>query len=593
MFIMLRKAVSEYMLKKIAPYAKKHAIFAVLGPLTIALEVLLEIQIPKLMSEIVDIGIKNSDISFILKTGGMMVLMALASLLFGGISAICSSIAAMGFGSELRKGIFNKLQNFSFSNVDKFSTASLITRITTDVNNTQHAYMMIIRMMVRSPVMLVSATYMAFTINSSLVTVFITAIPILAIGMILIAVHSFPKFGIMMKKYDAINSTIQENLTAIRVVKAFVRSKYEKIKFKIANQGLRDTSITAEKITILSNPLMQLVMYSCIIAILWFGGNMIVVGQMQTGELIGFVSYVTQILMSLMMISMAFIMLTTSKASIHRINEVLSEECDITDDNASEETTVTNGDILFENVCFKYDKNSEIDTLKNINFSIKSGETVGILGGTGSAKTTLVQLIPRLYDTSSGTVYVGGKDVHEYKLENLREAVSMVLQKNVLFSGTIKDNLKWGNQNATDEEIIKACKDAQAYEFIMSFPNGFDTILGQGGVNVSGGQKQRLCIARALIKKPKIIILDDSTSAVDTATDSKIRDAFAMNLKDTTTIIIAQRITSICDADKIIVIDDGKISDIGNHKYLLENNEIYRDVYNAQQKGVDEYASNA
>ncbi len=581
------------MLKKIAPYAKKHALFAVLGPLTIALEVLLEIRIPKLMSEIVDIGIKNSDILFILKTGGMMVLMALASLLFGGISAICSSIASMGFGAELRKGIFNKLQSFSFSNVDKFSTASLITRITTDVNNTQHAYMMIIRMMVRSPVMLVSATYMAFTINSSLVTVFITAIPILAVGMTLIAVYSFPKFGIMMKKYDTINSTIQENLTAIRVVKAFVRDKYEKLKFKVANEGLRDTSIAAEKITILSNPLMQLVMYSCIIAILWFGGNMIVVGQMQTGELIGFVSYVTQILMSLMMISMAFIMLTTSKASIHRINEVLSEECDITDYNVSEETTVTNGDISIENVCFKYDENSEIDTLKNINFSIKSGETVGILGGTGSAKTTLVQLIPRLYDTSSGTVYVGGKDVREYKLENLRNAVSMVLQKNVLFSGTIKDNLKWGNENATDEEIIKACKDAQAFDFIMSFPNGFDTLLGQGGVNVSGGQKQRLCIARALIKKPKIIILDDSTSAVDTSTDSKIRDAFSTNLKDITTIIIAQRITSICEADKIIVIDDGKISDIGNHKYLLENNEIYRDVYNAQQKGVDEYASNA
>ncbi len=581
------------MLKQLLPYAKKHSLFAVLGPLTISLEVLLEIQIPKLMSEIVDIGITNSDIPFILKTGGMMILMALVSLLFGMLSAICSSIAAMGFGAELRKGIFNKLQSYSFANVDKFSSASLITRITTDVNNTQHAYMMIIRMMVRSPVMLVSATYMAFTINPNLVTVFITAIPILATGMILIAVFSFPKFSIMMKKYDAINSTIQENLTAIRVVKAFVRSKYEKIKFKTANEGLKNASVAAEKITILSNPLMQLVMYSCIIAILWFGGNMVVVGKMQTGELIGFVSYVTQILTSLMMISMAFIMLTTSKASVERITEVLLEESDISDKNVSDCTTINSGNIEFKNVSFKYNKNSETDTLKNINLTIKSGETVGILGGTGSSKTTLVQLIPRLYDVTSGCVYVDGKDVREYKLNTLRNAVSMVLQKNLLFSGTIKENLKWGNENATDEEIISACKDAQAYDFIMSFPNGFDTLLGQGGVNVSGGQKQRLCIARALIKNPKIIILDDSTSAVDTATDSKIRNAFSKNLKDITTIIIAQRITSIREADKIIVLDNGEISDVGTHTYLLEHNEIYRDVYEAQQKGVDEYASNA
>ncbi len=581
------------MLKKIAPYARKHAIFAVLGPLTIAIEVLLEIQIPKLMSDIVDTGISSSDIAFILKTGGMMVIMALASLLFGAVSAICSSIASMGFGAELRKGIFNRLQDFSFSNVDNFSTASLVTRITTDVNNTQQAYMMIIRMMVRSPIMLISATYMAFTINPSLVKVFLIAIPILAIGMLLIATAAFPKFGIMMKKYDGINSTTQENLTAIRVVKAFVRSNYEKLKFKIANEGLRDTSIKAERITILSNPLMQLVMYSCIIAILWFGGNMIVVGNMQTGELISFVSYVTQILMSLMMISMAFIMLTTSKASITRINEVLSEESQINDEGASADLLVENGDIEFKNVYFKYDINSEEYNLKNINFTINSGETVGILGGTGSAKTTLVQLIPRLYDATMGSVMVGGNNIKDYKLENLRNSVSMVLQKNVLFSGTIKENLKWGNENATDEEIIQACKDAQAYDFIMSFPDGFDTILGQGGVNVSGGQKQRLCIARALIKKPKIIILDDSTSAVDTATDSKIRDAFKNKLKDTTAIIIAQRITSICEADKIIVLDDGEISDIGTHQYLMEHNEIYRDVYDAQQKGVDEYASNA
>lgn len=579
------------MLKNITPYTRKHIVFAVLAPLTIILEVLLEIQIPKLMSEIVDIGITTSDIAFILKTGGTMIAMALASLFFGAVSAICSSIASMGFGAELRKGIFNKLQDFSFGNVDKFSTPSLITRITTDVNNAQQAYMMIIRMMVRSPIMLISATYMAFTINSSLVKVFLVAIPILAIGMIAISINAFPRFNVVMKKYDSINSSVQENLTAIRVVKAFVRSEYEKMKFKVSNEGLKEASVRAEKIVILTNPLMQIVMYSCIIAILWFGGNLIVVGDMQTGELISFVSYVTQILTSLMMISMAFIMLTTSKASITRINEIFDEESQVKDLTEAD-FPVENGDVEFKNVSFKYDINSEEYTLKDISFSIKSGETVGILGGTGSSKTTLVQLIPRLYDATDGAVTVGGKDVRAYKLHTLRNAVSMVLQKNVLFSGTIRDNLKWGNENATDEEIIRACKSAQAYDFIMSFPDGFDTELGQGGVNVSGGQKQRLCIARALIKNPKIIILDDSTSAVDTATDSKIRDAFSKDLKDTTAIIIAQRITSICDADKIIVLDDGKISDIGTHDYLLEHSEIYREVYDAQQKGVDEYAKN-
>lgn len=579
------------MLKNIIPYTRKHIMFAILAPLTVILEVFLEIQIPKLMSEIVDIGIASADIAFILKTGGRMIAMALASLVFGVISAICSSIASMGFGAELRKGIFNKLQDFSFGNVDKFSTPSLITRITTDVNNTQQAYMMIIRMMVRSPIMLISATYMAFTINSSLVTVFLVAIPFLAVGMVLIATTAFPRFSAVMKKYDSINSSVQENLTAIRVVKAFVRDEYEKLKFKISNEGLKEASVKAEKVTILTNPLMQLVMYSCIIAVLWFGGNLIVVGNMQTGELISFVSYVTQILTSLMMISMAFIMLTTSKASITRINEIFNEDIQVK--NLTEaDFPVENGDIEFKNVCFKYDAQSEEYTLKDINFSIKSGETIGILGGTGSSKSTLVQLIPRLYDATDGEISVGGKNVRAYKLHTLRNAVSMVLQKNVLFSGTIRDNLKWGNENATDDEIIEACRAAQAYDFIMSFPDGFDTELGQGGVNVSGGQKQRLCIARALIKKPKIIILDDSTSAVDTATDSKIRSAFSKDLKDTTTIIIAQRITSICEADRIIVLDDGQISDIGTHDYLLEHNEIYREVYEAQQKGVDEYAEN-
>ncbi len=576
------------MIKKIAPFAKKHLLFALLGPLTIAIEVLLEIQIPKLMSKIVDIGIASGDFSYIVKTGAMMMALALISLGFGAISAICSSIAAIGFGSELRKGIFYKLQSYSFGNIDKFSAPSLITRITTDVNNVQMAYMMIIRMLVRSPMMLVSATFIAFTINSSLVTVFLVAIPVMAVGMLLIAITSFPKFGVMLKRYDVINRTVQENLIASRVVKAFVRAPYEKEKFKDANTNLRRTSIDAEKITILGNPLMQIVMYACIIAILWFGGIKVVVGGMQTGELISFISYVTQILMSLMMISMAFIMLTTSRASIVRINELLSEKIDIIDDDSDETLVVENGKIEFKNVFFKYSSDAENHTLENINLTINPGETVGILGGTGSSKTTLVQLIPRLYDVSEGAVEVGGHDVRKYKLNTLRSAVSMVLQKNVLFSGTIRDNLKWGNENASDEEIEKACKAAQAYDFITSFPDGFDTLLGQGGVNVSGGQKQRLCIARALLKYPKIIILDDSTSAVDTATDSKIRTAFKETLSDITTIIIAQRITSICEADKIIVMDDGKIVDVGTHEYLIENCDIYRDVYVAQQKGVDE-----
>lgn len=576
------------MIKQIVPYAKKHLLYAVLGPLTIAAEVLLEIQIPKLMSKIVDIGIPSGDFSYIVRVGGMMMVLALISLIFGAVSAICSSVAASGFGSELRKGIFYKLQNYSFGNIDKFSAPSLITRITTDVNNVQMAYMMIIRMLVRSPMMLVSATFMAFSINSSLVAVFLVAIPVMATGMLLIAVCSFPKFGVMLRRYDIINRTVQENLIASRVVKSFVRAPFEKEKFKNANKDVRKTSIDAEKITILSNPLMQIVMYACIVAILWFGGRKVVVGGMQTGELISFISYVTQILMSLMMISMAFIMLTTSRASIVRINELLCEKIEITDDDSDESLTVDNGKIEFKNVYFKYNKDAENHTLENINITINSGETVGILGGTGSSKTTLVQLIPRLYDVSEGAVEVSGHDVRKYNLNTLRNAVSMVLQKNVLFSGTIRDNLKWGNENATDEEIVKACKDAQAYDFITSLPDGFDTLLGQGGVNVSGGQKQRLCIARALLKNPKIIILDDSTSAVDTATDSKIRTAFKENLKDITTIIIAQRITSICEADKIIVIDNGKIVDIGTHDYLVENCEIYRDVYTAQQKGVDD-----
>lgn len=574
------------MIKKLKPYLSKYKLFAILAPLAIIIEVLLEIRIPLLMSKIVDVGIASKDITYVLKTGGLMIVMAVLAMLFGIISAVCGAKAGMGFGSEIRKGVFDKIQEFSFANIDKFSTASLVTRLTSDVNNTQNAFMMIIRIAVRAPVMLVSATFMAFSINRSLVSVFLVAIPILAVSLTFIAMKTYPRFHAMLKKYDSMNATVQENLISMRVVKSFVRSKFEKDKFKDTNDGLMNASLRAERILIWNMPIMQLTMYSCIIAILWFGGIKVVAGNMHTGELISFISYVSQILMSLMMISMIFVNLVLSRASVSRIVEILDEELDITDYESSKGLAVEDGSIVFNNVSFKYNKDSENCVLDNINLEIKSGERVGIIGGTGSSKTTLVQLIPRLYDTTEGDVLVGGYNVKDYKLENLRDAVSMVLQKNVLFSGTIKDNLKWGDQNATDEEIIEACKNAQAHDFIMSFEKGYDTDLGQGGVNVSGGQKQRLCIARALLKKPKIIILDDSTSAVDTATDSKIREALNNNLKDTTVIIIAQRITSICEADKVIVIDDGKINAIGTPEELLRTNEIYQEIYNSQQKGV-------
>ena len=574
------------MIKKLTPYLSKYKLYTIITPLLIIAEVMLEVTIPFLMAKIVDDGIGKSNIPYVLKIGTLMIIMSLFSLTFGALASKTAAKAAMGFGSEVRKGLFNKVQEFSFSNVDKFSTASLVTRLTTDVNNIQNAFMMVIRLLVRSPVMLVSAMIMAFSINRSLVSVFLVAVPFLATALALIIMMAFPRFTSMLKKYDKINASVQENLIAIRVVKAFVRSNHEKDKFRLANDDLMKASLKAEKVVIWNMPIMMLSMYGCIIAILWFGGNMVIGGTMLTGSLLSFISYVTQILMSLMMLSMVFINLILSKASLNRIFEVLDEKVNITNPENDNNLTANDGSIEFKNVSFKYNISSESNTLENINLSIKSGETIGIIGGTGSAKTTLVQLIPRLYDVNDGEIFVGGHDVRNYKLNVLRDSVAMVLQKNILFSGTIKDNLKWGNEKATDDEIISACKSAQAHDFIMSFPDGYDTNLGQGGTNVSGGQKQRLCIARALIKQPKIIILDDSTSAVDTATDSKIRQAFSENLKDTTTIIIAQRITSVCDADKIIVLDDGKINAIGTHEELLENNEIYREIYNSQQKGV-------
>lgn len=571
---------------KLLRLIKPYWLFALLGPIAIVFEVLLEIRIPLLMADIVDKGIPAKDLTYVMQTGGKMILMALFSLLCGASASYFSSYAAMGLGSEIRKAEFDKIQSFSFSNIDRIGTASLITRMTTDVNNIQHATMMSLRILVRAPVMLVSAIVMAYSINQRLVTVFLIAVPFLATCIGVIMKVAFPRFGVMLGKFDKLNGSIQENLIGIRVVKAFVRAKHEKEKFREANDDVMNAQRRAERVVILNAPLMMLTIYSCIIAILWFGGNLIIGGKMLTGELMSFISYVTQILVSLMMISMVFITLIISRASFERIVEVLNEKSDITDEGCDPALTVKNGDITFENVSFKYNKNAEENTLENISFSIRSGETVGILGGTGSAKTTLVHLIPRLYDVTQGRVLVAGHDVREYTLDALRGAIGMVLQKNVLFSGPIIENLKWGDQNATQEDIEWAANAAQAHGFITSFPEGYNTDLGQGGVNVSGGQKQRLCIARALLKRPKIMILDDSTSAVDTATDAKIRAAFANELRDTTKIIIAQRVASVRDADKIIVLDNGQISDIGTHDELLERSEIYKEVFNSQLKGV-------
>ena len=575
------------MIKTLLKYAGLYKKESILAPLCVTAEVLLEITIPLLMSRIVDVGIANRDLAYVAKLGLLMILMALAGMVMGGASSRFSAVAAMGFGSELRLAAFRNVQNFSFSNVDKFSTASLVTRLTTDVTNTQNAYQMCIRMLVRAPVMLISATFMAFSINSELVTVFLVAIPVLACALVCVVRLAYPKFIAMLASYDRLNASVQENLIAIRVVKAFVRSEYEKQKFREANDGLMDQSIKAESIVITLMPIMQVTVYSCIIAILWFGGQLIIGGMMLSGELMSFISYVTQILMSLMMIGMAFTQLVISRASIQRIVEVLDERPEIVGAPEGEGPQLEDGSVEFDHVNFKYAKTAGEDVLSDICLSIRSGETVGILGGTGSAKTSLVQLIPRLYDITGGQLSVGGHPVKDYNLDVLRHGVAMVLQKNVLFSGTIRENLRWGDANATDEELVEACKAASAHDFITSFPKGYDTDLGQGGVNVSGGQKQRLCIARALLAKPKILILDDSTSAVDTATDAAIREALRTHLKDSTKIIIAQRVASVCDADKIVVLNDGKIADMGTHDELMERSEIYREVYTSQQKGVE------
>lgn len=574
------------MIKKVVPAVRGYWLPTILSPLLMIGEVIMECLIPITMGRIVDNGIYKGDINYVIVNGLIMVLYALVSLTFGALAGMTSAKAGMGFAKNLRKMLFDKVQGFSFSNVDKFSTASLITRLTNDVTNVQNVFMMCIRMLFRAPMMFIVAIIMAVQLSASLSLTFTVFIPIIIIAMIIIMNLAFSRFNKMLRAYDGLNATVQENLIGIRVVKAFVRGDFEKKKFYDSAENVKLTQIHAEKVVIWGMPLMQLCMYACIILVAWFGSQLVIGNQMGTGELMSFFTYIAQILMSLMMISMIFIQMVLSKASLARICEVLDETPDIADGSSSDK--VQNGDVAFENVSFSYSKNKDNLTIENINLKIKSGETVGIIGGTGSAKTTLVQLIPRLYDVLEGCVKVGGRDVKEYSLTELRDSVSMVLQKNVLFSGTIIDNLRWGNENATEEEVIEACKAAQAHDFIMSFPGGYSTDLGQGGVNVSGGQKQRLCIARALLKKPKVLILDDSTSACDTATDGKIREAFRTSLKDTTKIIIAQRITSIMDSDKIVILDEGKINAVGTHSELMESSEIYREVYLSQQKGAEE-----
>lgn len=575
------------MLKKLMPCVGRYKVYAVLAPIMMLIEVAMEVLLPIVMKKIIDNGISAQNTEYCLRMGLLMIGMSLFSMLGGALSGKFAAIAGTGFAKGVRKSLFEKIQDFSFYNVDRYSTASLVTRLTTDVTNTQMAFMTVIRILVRGPAMLIFATAMAITINARMSLIFAVAIPVLAVSLFFIMTKAHPRFKIMLKKYDNLNSTVQEDLVAIHTVKSFVREDYENKKFMDCSEEVRKTQVHAEKLIILNGPIMQLCMYGCMIAVFFFGANLTINGMMTTGDITSFITYIMQILMSLMMIAMSLVQVVLSRASMSRIVEVIDEKIDIDDTSADPSLKPLDGSVVFNDVKFGYLKNAGNPVFNGIDFSIKSGETVGIIGGTGSAKSTLVQLIPRLYDVCGGSVVVGGHDVREYKLRNLRDDVAMVLQKNVLFSGTILENLRWGNENATMEQVIEAAKAAEAHDFIMSFPKGYDTDLGQGGVNVSGGQKQRLCIARALLKNPKIIILDDSTSAVDTATDARIRAAFRKNLKHITTIIIAQRISSVSDADKIIVMDDGKIDGIGTHDELIKSNEIYREVYASQMKGVE------
>lgn len=574
------------MLKTLKSYIGEYRKTAVMAPVFIILEVILEMAIPLLMAAIIDDGLGTGNMGYVVKVGLIMLAVSVASLYCGAMAAKLAATASTGFAKNLREAMYNHIQDFSFSNIDRFSTAGLVTRLTTDVTNVQNAFQMIMRMFTRAPITLVTAMFMAFMINGRLSMVFLVALVFLGCVILFLMGKVGPYFREMFEKYDALNASVQENLTGIRVVKAYVREEHETNKFKKAAEALYCCSVRAEKVMVSMMPIMQFSVYTCIILISWLGAKTIAVEGMTTGQLMSMFSYTMNILMSLMMIAMVTVMISMAKSSAERICEVLEEKSNLTGKKDSLRE-VEDGSISFEDVCFSYHGDQENLHLSHVNLEIASGETVGILGGTGSAKSTLVQLIPRLYDATSGTVKVGGADVRDYDLETLRNEVAMVLQKNVLFSGSIKENLRWGAQEASDEELVRVCKLACADEFIEQFPERYDTRIEQGGTNVSGGQKQRLCIARALLKKPKILILDDSTSAVDTHTDAMIRKAFREEIPETTKLIIAQRVSSVQDADKIIVLNDGQIDGVGTHAELLAGNPIYREVYESQQKGGD------
>ncbi len=578
------------MIRKLLKSVREYKTTSILTPIFISGEVAMDVVIPLIIANLIDYGIKAGDMGYVLRSGGILVLMALFSLFCGAMSARFGAYSAAGFAKNIRKDMYYNVQNFSFENIDKFSTSSIVTRLTTDVTNLQNAYGMVLRIAVRAPLMLIFSIIMAFSISASLAMVFTVSVPILFVGLFFLTKKAHPIFLRVFGTYDVLNGVVQENLHGIRVVKSFVREDHEIEKFGGVSQQIYNDYVKAEKLLALNNPLMQFCSFGCMLVISWLGAEIIVgsgATELTTGSLQSLFTYTMQILNNLMMLSMVFVMITMSKASAQRCIELLDEVPTIKD-NDHPVMNVENGDIDYDHVNFKYSKDSDNYCLTDINLHIKSGQTVGILGGTGSSKSTLVQVIPRLYDITSGSLKVGGVDVRDYDVETLRNSVAMVLQKNELFSGTIKENLRWGNEHATDEELVDACRLAQADGFINEFPEGYDTYIEQGGTNLSGGQKQRICIARALLKKPKILILDDSTSAVDTATDALIRKAFKDYIPETTKIIISQRVSSVEDSDLILIMDKGQIVDRGTHEELLKTSEIYKEVYDSQMKGGEE-----